>query len=379
MPILLTCGCGKKLKVGDHLAGQQGLCPACGQTLTIPSSDHDAPPAPPRAVPPPLPTVQQYPQEESAPVDVTIPAGQEAQPLTNHGGGPLERDADFFVPPPAEIGELLSAHTTMRQGDEPWSAGARASWALLGAGIGVFIGVLIDLIARIRNPGAMLILPLALGGIGVAIALWATGFKRRCSYIGREGVARFTCTGSRRNITRAELFLFRDATELRIAQTRHYTNGVYQNTAYGFTWTDVSGLTRYVISGSHGSEQGNPPLTHAYHYAASAEIAWTMHLLSQLEAQLTLGQGITFKINKHEWVRVSPGHLRFSFKGQTFDCPVEEIGMARVDQGMFIIKRIDAREGWFSSEGVFKFPYNQLANAQLFLILLDKVAGVRLN
>src|SRR5262249_24981857 len=107
--------------------------------------------------------------------------------------------------------------------------------------------------------------------------------------------------------------------------------------------------------------------------------AWTMYLLRQLEAQLTLGRPITFNINKNDWVRVSPGHLRFAFKGETVDCPVEEIGQARVEQGMFTIKRIDAREGWFSSEAVFKFPYSQLANAQLFLILLDKVAGVRLN
>jgi hypothetical protein len=88
---------------------------------------------------------------------------------------------------------------------------------------------------------------------------------------------------------------------------------------------------------------------------------------------------VTFHVNKNDWVRVSPGHLRFSFKGETMDCPVPEIGEARVEAGQFTIKRIDAREGWFSSEGVFKFPYSQLGNAQLFLILLDKVAGVRLN
>jgi hypothetical protein len=376
--IVFTCDCGKKLRVNVDLAGKQGLCPACGQTLNIPFSDHDAPPA--RPVPPPLPTPQEYPQQDSPPVEVAAPPeGQEPQPLTNHGGGPIEPDADFFVPPPPEIGELLSAHTSMRQGDEPWTPGARASWILLGVGIGVFIGVLIALIARIRHPATLLLVPLALGSIGAAVCLWATGFKRTCSYVGREGVARFVCTGARDRLTTSQLFLFRDATELRTAQTRHYTNGAYQNTQYSYTWTDISGLTRYVINGSHNSEQGNPPLTHAYYYAVAAEFAWTRHLLGQLEAQLNLGQGVTFKLNKHEWVRVSPGQLRFSFKGQTFDCPVEEIGTARVDQGMFIIKRIDAREGWFSSEGVFKFPYNQLANAQLFLILLDIVAGVRLN
>jgi hypothetical protein len=46
---------------------------------------------------------------------------------------------------------------------------------------------------------------------------------------------------------------------------------------------------------------------------------------------------------------------------------------------MFVIRRLDAKEGWFSSQGVFKFPYSQMANAQLFLILLDKFAGVHLT
>jgi hypothetical protein len=267
----------------------------------------------------------------------------------------------------------------MRQGDEPWSPAARTAWGIMGAAIGVLIGVFIAVVGGTRNPAVIAVWPLGLGGIGLTIALLLTRFKRSCTYVGRDGVARFACAGDRDRLTRSEVFLFRDAMDLRTSQTRHYTNGVYQGTNYSFTWTDVGGVQRYVISGRHNSEKGTPALTHDYYWATAAEFAWTLHLLGQLEAKLNLGGGVTFNVNQYDWVRVSPGHLRFSFKGQTFDCPVDEIGQARVDQGMFIIKRIDAREGWFSSEGVFKFPYSQLANAQLFLIVLDKVAGVRLN
>src|SRR5439155_14853507 len=38
--ILLTCTCGKKLKIDDRYAGKQGRCPACGGTLDIPSGEH---------------------------------------------------------------------------------------------------------------------------------------------------------------------------------------------------------------------------------------------------------------------------------------------------------------------------------------------------
>ena len=36
MPIELTCPCGRRLRVGDEHAGEQGRCPACGGLLRIP-------------------------------------------------------------------------------------------------------------------------------------------------------------------------------------------------------------------------------------------------------------------------------------------------------------------------------------------------------
>jgi hypothetical protein len=375
--ILLTCNCGKRLSIDDRFAGERGQCPACGRELDIPAHWHADPPALPvgaRAIPPPLPQA-----EVPATVEPVAQPVEERGPLTDHGGGPLPPDADFFVPPPRAIGELMSAYTTMRQGDVPWTPGGRAAWALMAAAFGILIGVLIPVLFRSRHPVPFLILPLALATGGAGLALWLTGFKRSCTYVGRDGVARFVCTGNRDRITLKEVFCFRDAMELRTSQTRHYVNGGYTGTNYSFTWTDVAGLTRHVISGTHKSEKGTPPLTDKYYYATGAEFAWTMHLLGQIEAKLSFGGGVTFNVNKHDWVRVSPGHLRFAFKGQTFDCPVEEIRNARVDQGTFTIERVDARKGWFSSEGIFQFPYSQLANAQLFLILLDKVAGVQLN
>jgi hypothetical protein len=47
-----------------------------------------------------------------------------------------------------------------------------------------------------------------------------------------------------------------------------------------------------------------------------------------------------------------------------------------VDAGVIRIKRHGAREGWFSSSGVFKFDFTNLGNAQLFFFLVEKVLGV---
>jgi len=381
--------CGKKLRVKDEFAGQTGQCPSCGEQMEIPNQDTEAAPR--------KPVYDVLPEGETAPNEERLPQAEPVRPIphrsrkqdhdvygwepagdvNNHAGGAISGKDDFFVPPPAEIGEVVSATTTLRKGTEPMSPGARLAVAMIAGAVGLFIGVLIAV--NLRTPFWQLFWPVVLGGLGLGIALLSTGFSHTCTYVGREGVANFMCEGNRDTLTRQEVFCFRDALELRTAQTRHYYNGAYTGTAYTFTWTDISGVVRFAINGRYKNEKGLPQPTDKFHFAISAESAWTMYLIRQMEAQLQLGSAITFNISRDEWVRVSPGHLRFSFKGQLVDCPVEEIGEARVDQGMFIIKRVDAKEGWFSSQGVFKFPYNQLANAQLFLILLDKFAGVRLG
>ena len=57
----------------------------------------------------------------------------------------------------------------------------------------------------------------------------------------------------------------------------------------------------------------------------------------------------------------------------------DDIAEVRIDQGWVQVRRTDAREGWFSSSGIFKFPYGSLANAHLFLILMDQLVGVKIN
>lgn len=48
MPILLTCDCGKKIKVSDDKAGKRMKCPGCQKVLTVPAPETDDEPAPPR-------------------------------------------------------------------------------------------------------------------------------------------------------------------------------------------------------------------------------------------------------------------------------------------------------------------------------------------
>jgi hypothetical protein len=244
-------------------------------------------------------------------------------------------------------------------------------------------------------------------GLGFAVGLFGffcTRFSHTCTYVGREGVARYTCNGDRDRLSLSEIFLFRDAVELRISQIRHYANGVYQNTAYTYTWTDVAKQKRFVINGSHryekvhppgkqgayflvgflaakieGYEKGNPPNTDAYHFALASELAWTLYLLNQCEAQLPLGGKITFRLKGNDAIKIAPNYLKLDVRGQVETLESRDIGDARIDQGTFVIEAADAQKGWFSSTGFYKFPYHDLGNAQLFLFLMDRLLGIQVH
>jgi len=381
--------CGKKLRVKDEFAGQTGQCPSCGAQMDIPT--HDAEMAPQR----PVYEARSEPEPE-APEEVPAPSAEplrqaprrlrkneygedEWEPagdIANHSGGAISGRDDFFVPPPPEIGDIVSATTTLRKGTEPMSPAARMTAALIAGAVGLVIGVVIAV--NLKNPFWQLFWPILLGGLGLGIALLATGFSHTCTYVGREGVARYRCSGSRDQI-KEEVFRFADAAELRTSQTRHYTNGVYQHTAYNFTWTDAAGRVRFVISASHKSEQGNPPAKDLFHFASASEQAWTLYKLNEIQAQLRTDGMIYFGLGGRNWVKLGQERITLFFNGEETDCHADEIAQVRIDSGWVQVRRKDAKEGWFSSSGVFKFPYGSLGNAQLFLILMDKLVGVRIN
>jgi hypothetical protein len=213
--------------------------------------------------------------------------------------------------------------------------------------------------------------------IGLAAGIVRTRFSHTCTYVGREGVARFGCSGRRDRITQAEVLCFRDAAELRTSQTLRYRNGIYQGTDYKFTWTDVVGRKRYAIDGTHNSEKGMPPTTDPYHFGRAAEMAWSTFLLGQVWRQIELAESVSFRLKEGQYIRVGPRGLTIQFGGEPVEWSIDEIGGVAVEKGMVKIKRKDAREGWFSSTGVVKFPCESLANARLFFNLLERFAGVR--
>src|SRR5439155_2476814 len=122
--------------------------------------------------------------------------------------------------------------------------------------------------------------------------------------------------------------------------------------------------------------QGRPQSKDHYHFASGAELAWSNYLLRFVKDQLDRKGYLHFSLGGDDYVRVGPDLLKLRVGGQVTECGTADIGALSLQQGMFTVKRRDAKEGWFTSKGVFKFNYNALANAQLFLFVLEKLTGL---
>jgi hypothetical protein len=406
--IAITCPCGKRLQISEKYAGQQGLCPICRRALDIPrygSGDGDESTAPSRA-----PTVQEIPvsreEQSETPVDLTIPevpppgepwrppegrkdpgglsptVEEQSKPpgpwqppegMTDHCGRSSPLLADFFVPPPPEIGEILSAHSSLRIGVKPLSKAARTAWILGLVCGGPLLGLEIGI--QTKNEVLMLFLGILAGGIVAIIAFYGTRFSHRCTYVGREGIARYLCIGNRGQFD-TRVLRFHDAAELRVTKTLRYRNNLVQGIDYSFTWTDASGRPVYRIVGTHKSVSGTPNSKDAYHFAAAAEVAWSKYMLRQRIPQMMSGETIFFSLGRGDWVRLGHQQLVVCLEGEMSHCDLKVIVEVRIEQGWIELHRKD----WdsCSSSEIFKIPFGDLGNAQLFLFLMDRL-GIRVN
>ncbi len=266
--------------------------------------------------------------------------------VTQHNGDAMPTDLVFFAPPPPEIGEVVTARSTLNARKRPMAALSRL---LLGGFLGSlayvglsFLGV--DVVWQV----------MAFAGI-VALTWWLTGFKHQVTYVGKEGAAWLTCRGQMDRIVKSEVFRFDEAAELRTGQTRQYTNGVYSGTSYNFSWTDASGRKRFKLSGTYHGEKKPPKAKDPFHFAQAAERAWSLHLLARAQDELDKNGALHFPLGA-DWIAVGPGFLVLCRKGRQERWDHDEIGGITINDGTLKIKRIDAKEGWFSVPGRLPVP-----------------------
>jgi hypothetical protein len=290
--------------------------------------------------------------------------------LISHAGSPLTVDADFFIAPPPQIGELISAATTLPTSSHPLPVNTR--WAIIVGG-SVISAILSQVVFQIV--GLTLLVGMTAGGI----AWYLTRFDHTCSFVGKKGLARYDISGSRSALPKEILLLFADTQHLHTKTTRNYTNGAYTGTKYSYRWIKNSGNQYYGITGTYRSENNTPKPQDIWHFADMAESAWTMHLLESIDDQLAKDGYIEFPLTGNlQAVRVGDGFLEFvTRKDEVQRVMRSEMQDITLGSGMFQFKHQDSR--WWSGKGKFSFEYSNIPNARVFMICLKELADIYWN
>ena len=309
-----------------------------------------------------------------ATLDGEKPGWQPSQGVAHHAGMAIDPQLDFFAPPPSEIGEIVTAASTLKTTKRPMPVVSRILLCGLVASVGVAALYLFDLKEPILE--VLVAVPLAW------LTWYFTRFRHECSYVGKLGTARRFCKGNRSNVYKEERFLFDDAAELRTSQTRHYTNGVYTGTSYSHVWTDAEGKKRYKLAGKYTGERKPPRASQSPFHSLRRrrKSPGAASLLERALEELNTKGAIRFNVGRNNWVAIGSGFIDLHMDGHDARCTREEIAGISLNGGIFEIKRF-RRQSWLVQQNrrFLLRRYGQMANSRLFLLALDKLLGFRFS
>lgn len=200
--------------------------------------------------------------------------------VRDHSGGPIVAGKNFFVPPPTEIGDVVSAYSSLPLGKSPNPTRTRFRTTLTMMLVGVVLGGL----AGIGTEGGVAdkLGTMALGASVFAIPLGIITFlimyllrkDYRCDYVGKYGAAAFDLVRLRKGEV-GNVLRFADAAALNKTETPVKLRGLVQvATSYEYTWVDPTGKPLFTISGEYYSS--NQPPEDKYHFAQATESAWEL-------------------------------------------------------------------------------------------------------
>ena len=316
--------------------------------------------------------------QPSSNVPQTLETWQPDPEVTSHAGEPLSDQLHFLHPPPDEIGEVITAFSTLKKGKKPMPLATR-QLVILAPGALVLLGIL--QVQKQIFPNETLrdsLWPGMIGGMFVALIMYlVTRFRHTMTYVGRAGVARLQHKGPLSQPGKCDSLVFESAADLRSSQTRQYVNGVYTGTNYRFVWTNEAGKAIFKLVGSYRSSKTKAPKpTSVFHFARSAETAWSLHLIELLDAELAEHGCVQFDLARDKWVRVGPGFLELRLGKEEARLEVADIRDLTIASGSFKVVHKDAK--WFG-KGKFSFEYGQLANAKVFLLALERLLGFQFD
>jgi len=288
--------------------------------------------------------------------------------VTRHSTSSHPENLTFFVGPPSEIGTVISADSNLSAASHPLPFGkvlgiTICSCAVIGTAAALWFGSII---------------PLVLGAVTAVLIIVtiAFSFNRHCSFVGEQGICYSTVNYYIPRKPKTKTLLFENAIALYTAQTQNYVNGIYTGTTYNFKWTQ-KGQPNYPLLGQYRSKTGNPPVGDTFHFAKASESAWTNHLLPIVNQDFKDLGHVDFPMSgKLQTIRMSHQSLEFTLKnGETQAVNVADMKDIKLQGGIFYFNHQDTH--WWSGKGKYSFAFSAIPNAQLFMLCLHQVAGLK--
>lgn|GEM_PF-3263406 len=322
-----------------------------------------------------------------------------AQPV-QHDGQSLPPDDDYPVAPDGAIGRVISsASNRTRSGWKPMGAQEKALFVifpllvfLLGGIVGLVAGqegvraVAMQGLPQVMELETPIMVLVGLAGAVVPSVVLIAGMwllrKARVSWVGTDGAQLWEkgLFGSKSTVLR-----FSEAGWLTTERVRQYVNGNYSGTRYNFTWWSPQRAKVFVLGGSFRETglalfgKDLPPAGHdPIRFAEAAERAWSRHKIARLDQEIRTTGVATFQ-HGSTTLRLGRGFVEVATGGKSERIERAQIASATIQQGVIVLKRQGATEGWFSSEGVYKLPVSGMPDFMVFVMLFEDLLGLRFS
>jgi hypothetical protein len=295
--------------------------------------------------------------------------------VKRYSGSDIPQDMNFFIVPPYEIGQVISAEGSLKGFKNTRWSFSRISTYLMYGFMGVLAGLLVFsiILSLLRRFDIWLLIVLGIIG-GLAYLFYQEKMTERCSFVGEKGIS-IHILKHKSAIPKTKILCFQDATNLYTSQTRNYVNGIYTGTSYDYKWEKLKGRN-YRIAGHYYSEKGSPEDKDPFHFAIAAELAWIAHLLQNVEHQLDrLGYVEFLMKGKIQAVRIGHGFMEFVDKEGAHRVMISDMREITINSRICNFQHKDAK--WWSGKGNYSFFYGTIPNARLFRICLERLTGIR--
>jgi hypothetical protein len=307
-------------------------------------------------------------------------AWQPTDGMTAFDGSPLAADIDFFAPPPAEIGPIASAYSTLKIGEGPAKPWIRVlAITVLGLAAGIVVGFSHPMTGTSPIEAALI-----LGGAAGFISFGIAVMRRvpvSCRYVGRDGVASFGWGSNQRVATEQTVLLFRDTISLRMGLTNQYVHGVFVSTSYSFRWERLPPAVPFVFSGScpRNPRRKPYPVQEPLNFGYAAERAWTAFEYARIIEEFERLGTARFDLLRGDFVLVTPERVELQKKGRLTTIPMKEVESIEFEPGVVILRLHGSIKTPLISigKGVYRIPFKDLANPQVLQLLLGEILARR--